>query len=143
MLDFLTSWLSQHSTTAAVLGVLSLVLLTITLLATPWLLAKLPEDYFARPPKHISYSLGRMAFSTLKTMIGITIICIGFIMMLTPGPGLVCLVLGLALCEFPGKHHLLIKLVSHPQVFSALNWIRKKAGKPPFLLPGTAFTGQT
>jgi len=143
MLDFLTSWLSQHSTSVVVLGILSVALLITTLMATPWLLAKLPDDYFARPPKHIVYSPGRMIFSTLKTLVGFAIICIGFVMMLTPGPGLVFLVLGLALCEFPGKHQLLIKFIDQPQVFSALNWIRKKADKPPFISPGTIVTGQT
>lgn len=142
MLDFLTSWLTQHAALAAALGILSLVLLTMTLLATPWLLAKLPKDYFARPPQRITYSPARVLFSTLKTVLGIAVICIGLIMMLTPGPGLVFLVLGLALCEFPGKQQLLIKLVSQQQVFSALNWIRKKADKPPFLRPDSTLGGQ-
>jgi len=135
MFDELTTWLSQHAGLMVVIGILSFLLLAASLLATPWLLARLPSDYFSARPERSSRSFRNTAISLIKTVAGVLLILLGFLMMLTPGPGLVLLVLGLALCDFPGKHTLLTKLVRQPSVLSALNWIRSKSDKPPFIVP--------
>ncbi len=135
MLDSLANWLAQHSGTLTVVAALSFVLLLASLLATPWVLAKLPENYFVLPPKQTPNSAGRVLLSAVKTLLGLLMIITGIIMFITPGPGLVCLVLGIILCDFPGKQTLLKRLVRQPNVFSTLNWVRAKASKPPFLLP--------
>lgn len=131
----LSTWLAQHSGAIAAIGLISFLLLVASILATPWVLAKLPANYFSKPPSIKPLSVGRLIVSVLKTILGIIMIFAGMVMMVTPGPGLVCLVLGLVLCEFPGKHSLLRHVIRQPIVFSTLNWLRKKASKPPFLLP--------
>jgi len=131
----LVNWMSQHSSILAVIVVISFMLLTTSLLATPWVLARLPANYFSKPPSAKPRSAKRLCTSAIKTVLGCLMILAGVAMMFTPGPGLVCLVLGMALCEFPGKHRLLRSVVRRPSVFSTLNWMRRKASKPPFVLP--------
>lgn len=135
MLDSLAIWLSEHTGTVAIIGLFSFLLLSASLLATPWVLAKLPANYFSSPPAAAPRTAQRLMISILKTIVGLIMLLTGVIMMFTPGPGLVCMVLGIALCEFPGKQTIMIKLVRRPSVFSALNWLRGKAHKPPFILP--------
>lgn len=131
----LVIWLSQNTSILAALAAFSFLLLTTSLLATPWVLARLPANYFSRPPAIQPRSAWRLCTSAVKTVVGCIMILTGIAMMFTPGPGLVCLVLGIALCEFPGKHRLLKWVVRRPSVFTTLNWLRKKASKPPFVLP--------
>ena len=51
-------------------------------------------------------------------------------MLVLPGQGLLTIVTGLILINYPGKYKLEKKLVAMPSVFKALNWIRDKANKP-------------
>jgi len=131
----LVSWLTQNTSILAAIAGFSFLLLTTSLLATPWVLARLPANYFSKPPSVKPRSARRLCTSVLKTVLGCLMILTGIAMMFTPGPGLVCLVLGMALCEFPGKHRLLKRVIRRPSVFSTLNWLRRKASKPPFVLP--------
>jgi hypothetical protein len=52
-------------------------------------------------------------------------------MLITPGQGVVSILMGLFLMEFPGKNTLELKFINHDQTFKTLNWLRNKAGKPP------------
>jgi len=133
----LVTWLSQNTSILAAVAGFSLFLLTTSLLATPWVLARLPANYFSKPPAVKPRSARRLCASVVKTVLGSLMILAGIAMMFTPGPGLVCLVLGMALCEFPGKHRLLKRVIRRPSVFSTLNWLRRKASKPPFVLPAS------
>ena len=66
-----------------------------------------------------------------KNIIGFSLIVGGFLMLVLPGQGLLTIVTGLLLINYPGKYKLEQKLVAMPSVFKALNWIRVKANKPP------------
>lgn len=135
MLYALTTWAVQHTGLIVVVGIISFALLAATLLATPWVLARLPHDYFSAKPVSGPQSVRSSVICVIRTIVGLLMILLGFAVIFTPGPGLVLLVLGLAMCDFPGKHNLLIKLVSQPIVLSTLNWIREKSNKPPFVVP--------
>ena len=135
MLEKLILWFDQYANIIAVVGVSSFALLIASLIASPWLLARLPADYFSNPVKSDSGSVFQLLVSVVRTIAGLIFALLGVLMMITPGPGLVFLVLGLALCDFPGKHAVLVKLVSQPNVLTALNWLRQKADKPPFIEP--------
>jgi len=142
MLETLSQWVenagvlfNQHTALLAVLGAASFILLVVSLLASPWLLAKFPVDYFSKPVSAAPQSALQILISIIRTALGLLLVMAGIIMFVTPGPGLVFLVIGLALCEFPGKHTLLSRLVSKPSVLKTLNWLRAKAKKPPFDAP--------
>jgi len=135
MFDGLTTWLHQHSGFIVILGAVAFVVLLTTLLATPWILARLPSDYFSHTPSISPRSLSNTIISIIRTVAGTLLIFLGLAVILTPVPGIVLMVLGLALCDFPGKHKLLVRLVRLPSVLSFLNWIREKSNKPPFVVP--------
>ena len=55
-------------------------------------------------------------------------------MLVLPGQGLLTIVVGLVLLDFPGKFRLERWLVSRPRVLALLNRFRVALNKPPFEL---------
>jgi hypothetical protein len=51
-----------------------------------------------------------------------------------PGQGVLTILLGIMLADFPGKQKLERKLVSIPSVLSAVNRLRKRFKKPPLVI---------
>ncbi len=57
------------------------------------------------------------------------------VMLVTPGQGIVTLLIGLLLMNFPGKYRVERWLVLQPGVLRGLNWLRQKRGHQPFDAP--------
>jgi hypothetical protein len=51
-----------------------------------------------------------------------------------PGQGVLTILLGVMLLDFPGKRGLELKLVSRPKVLNTINRIRHRFDRPPLLL---------
>jgi hypothetical protein len=51
-----------------------------------------------------------------------------------PGQGILTILLGIMLLDFPGKRECEYKLVSRPKVLRTINLLRQKFGKPPLVL---------
>ena len=99
-------------------------------------MAQIPEDYFLsskrKPSKWQEHKpILRLVVLFGKNIIGFSLIIGGLLMLVLPGQGLLTIVTGLLLINYPGKYKLEQKLVKIPSVFRALNWIRVKANKPP------------
>ena len=69
-----------------------------------------------------------------KNLIGYGLIVAGLLMLFLPGQGILTLVMGLLLVDYPGKFRLERKLVKTPAILNSLNWLRKKAKKPPLIM---------
>jgi hypothetical protein len=116
------------------LGVGLTVLATLAGFAT---IVMLPADHFisaASPtPAH---PIVRFALKVVKNIVGSVVILLGLVMMLplVPGPGLVFLLLGLSLVDFPGKRAIELKLLMRPGVNRFINSLRLRYGKAPFLV---------
>ncbi len=124
-----------------VLGVLSLASLVFfvgSILALPWLIARLPEDYFVdddAPPSAVLRGECAAKFSRIvRNAIGIMLLCAGVAMLVLPGQGVLTIVVALGLIEFPGKRRIQRRLVARSRVLSTLNKIRARANKPPLIL---------
>ena len=78
----------------------------------------------------------RWTLLVLKNALGLVVLPLGIFMSLplVPGPGLVFVLLGLSLLDFPGKRRLERKLVGRPSVIRFLNDLRANFGKPPFVV---------
>ena len=50
-----------------------------------------------------------------------------------PGQGVLTILLGIMLSDFPGKVRLERKIVSYPKVLQALNKLRERFAKPPLM----------
>jgi hypothetical protein len=103
-------------------------------------LVKLPENYFhsshGREFLTERHPALRLAGIIVKNLVGLVLVAFGVVMSLpgVPGQGVLTILLGIMLLDFPGKRDLEIKLVSRPRVFSAINRLRARFAKPPLML---------
>ena len=122
------------------LGIGSAVMFVATLVGLPILIARLPADHFAhkhrfRPEWASRYPALWIALAVLKNVAGALFVLAGVAMLVLPGQGLLAIVVGLTLVDFPGKTALMHSLVRRRSVARGLNWIRRKFGKPPLKMP--------
>lgn len=127
------SWLPPLVLASVIVFALGLVLM-------PLFVAKIPSGYFMgeHPPLE---RLGqrsraaRAAVLVLKNALGAVLVLAGALMLVLPGQGILTLLAGLTLLDFPGKRRLELWLVRRGPVLRAVAWIRKRAGSPPLQLP--------
>ena len=67
-----------------------------------------------------------------KNLAGALVMLLGFVMALpgVPGQGLLLILIGLTLVNFPGKRRLEKKLIGRPAVLRAVNGLRSRLGHP-------------
>jgi hypothetical protein len=123
------------------LGVLLfLVTFAISLAIVSIIMVKLPADYFqvARPRKLWSdrHPVVRLLGIVAKNLLGLLLVALGILMSIpgVPGQGILTILLGIMLLDFPGKRSLEHKLVSRPQVGRTINKLRQRFGKPGLVL---------
>lgn len=119
---------------------LSLVAVVATVIGIPWVVARLPHDYFTRSSREVwrhtaEEPLPALILGVLKNILGAVLLLLGLLMLFTPGQGLLTVLIGLMLMNFPGKYELERWLVRRPGVLRALNWLRRRSGKVPFKRP--------
>ena len=74
------------------------------------------------------------AWLVAKNIAGLIFILAGMAMLVLPGQGLISILLGLSLTNFPGKYRLERFLISRPAILRSVNWIRRKADKDPLII---------
>ncbi len=129
-------WFANHPEVLIGMGISSIFIFLISILGISWFIAQIPEDYFLRSKRQPSKwreqkPILRFVVMFGKNLIGLSLIIGGLLMLVLPGQGLLTIVTGLLLVNYPGKYKLEQKLSSMPSIFRALNWIRSKAKKPP------------
>ena len=129
-------WFANHPEVLIGMGISSIFIFFISILGISWFIAQIPEDYFLRSKRQPSKwreqkPILRFVVMFGKNLIGLSLIIGGLLMLVLPGQGLLTIVTGLLLVNYPGKYKLEQKLSSMPSIFRALNWIRVKAKKPP------------
>ena len=120
------------------LWLLSVVTFVGSLVAVPWLIGRMRADYFlthwqvvqARHRRHPALAL---TVFLARNALGLLLVAAGLAMLFLPGQGLLTVLIGVCVMDFPGKRGLLQRLVRGPKVQGALNWIRRKRGKEPFV----------
>lgn len=123
------------------LAALSVAMFLFTLLLVPILVARIPEDYFCHPNRVVApvrHPLLRIIVSALKNLLGALLVLSGLIMLVTPGQGLLTLLLGLMVMNYPGKYQLERWLIRRLHLLPALNWLRKRQKLPPLKAPDIA-----
>lgn len=117
----------------------SLVVFVLTLVAVPMIIARLPADHFVtdRGASRFWSELPRWARPLLlcaKNLLGGLFLAFGILMLAIPGQGLITILIGLSLIDFPGKSRLERWLIARRSIQRATTWIRRKAGREPFAL---------
>jgi hypothetical protein len=71
-----------------------------------------------------------------KNLLGLALVALGALLSVPgiPGQGLLTILIGLILLDFPGKRGLERRLVSRPSVLGAINRLRARFGRPPMEL---------
>jgi hypothetical protein len=139
----LIDFVQAHRGLVLWMGTASLVLLVVTVAALPTVVANLPEDYFARPRRSVARRGRRYRFlwavlAIVQNALGIAFIVAGLLMLVLPGQGILTILVGLAIANFPGKYALERALIRRAPVRKALDRLRARAGRPPLILPGPA-----
>jgi hypothetical protein len=100
----------------------------------------LPADYFIRGKKQPkpAHPVFRLSLKIMKNLIGGLILFAGLVMAIpmVPGPGLLFILIGIGMIDFPGKQALERRLLREPHVLSSVNKIRARFGKSPLLTEG-------
>ncbi|GAB3286173.1 PGPGW domain-containing protein [Parahaliea aestuarii] len=136
-MDFVT----QHAETllAWVAGI-SLLMLIGTVVVMPLALSRLPVDYFNAESRRswrdmTPYPPLSLLLVILKNVVGLMLLALGILLLFTPGQGVVTILVGLMLMNFPGKYRLERKLALTPGILRAINWLRQRAGSAPMEAP--------
>jgi hypothetical protein len=120
------------------LGILSFLTFILTLLVVPWLIIRIPDDYFnekKRIPMLWSerHPIIRIPFLFAKNLLGGVLILLGIVLLITPGQGLLTILIGIILVDFPGKFRFERRLIQLSPVLRSVNWLRKKGNKNPLM----------
>ncbi len=130
------AWVVEHDHILWWVVIASSVISVATLLAAPWLVCVIPEDYFATKerPKLRGRSRApvlRWTLRILKNLAGLILVVLGLFMIPLPGQGMLVTLAGLLLLQFPGKRRLEMWLIRRPGLLRLINWLRCQRGRQP------------
>jgi len=129
-------WLEEHAALCSALVVASIVMLVGTLWAGHRFLTTIPADFFQHEHKRFelwqdSRPALRWTVIIAKNLLGGLLILAGLVMLITPGQGVLSILLGLALVDVPGKRTVERKIIQRPPVLKLVNRLRARAGQSP------------
>ena len=132
----LWDWLQSHENLLGWMFGLSLASLVLAALLLPVFVVRLPADYFlasrseAAARRGVVQWIGRAG----KNLLGVVFVLAGLAMLVLPGQGLLTMLIGLLLIDFPGKRAIERRLVGRPKILAFLNRIRARRGRGPLRL---------
>ena len=134
--EALLAWGRTYQGLLLALGIGSIVMFAGTLVAVPIVVCRLPRDAYTRRRARRAFPpwLG-LAVALARNLAGLAIVAAGILMLVLPGQGVLSIVIGLALVDFPGKSRLERRLLGDRRVFGAMNAIRRRFGRPPLDAP--------
>src|ERR1051325_5228993 len=136
MFDRFSEFVSAITWSKVLIGALIFVgSFFINLAIVSFILVKLPADHFSksrktkfwsgpRPWLHAAKVIGKNIGGGLLVALGIVLSLPG-----VPGQGLLTVLLGIMLLDFPGRHRLEQKLLSKPSIVNSINKLRGRFGK--------------
>lgn len=139
-MDWLLSAVQQYVSTETLvtLTALSVVFFVGSLIAIPFILVRLPTDFFdTRVPRRWMenhHPVLRLLGHVVKNVVGVIFLFVGFLMLFLPGQGILTMLIGVTMLDFPGKRKLEARMIGQPAVLNAINNMRQKFGKPPLTI---------
>jgi len=118
---------------------LFVVSIVASVIVVPWVIVRLPADYFCRnrPPRppfaDFPYA-ARLPLIFAKNLLGLVLVGIGLMFLLMPGQGVIVILIGVFLLDFPRKKELERWLVSRGPILKLCNWLRAKWHRKPLRL---------
>jgi len=139
MIDSVIQYIQSHESLVFWSLVVSAITFIGSLLVVPMLVSRIPDDYFSHERRERTewaehHPVIRMTLIVAKNLFGYVIILMGIAMLVLPGQGLLTMIIGVMLINFPGKYRLERWLVSRKPILRSINWLRKKTGHAPLLV---------
>ena len=141
MFDSLSDLFASLSWRGFLIGALIFVgTFFINLAIVSFILVKIPANHFSKSRKTKFWSGPRPLLHAAgvvgKNIGGLLLVALGIVLSLpgVPGQGLLTVLLGLMLLDFPGRRRLEQKLLSRPSIVNAINGLRARFDKPPLEL---------
>ena len=133
-------WLQRNEALFWWMGIASVVMFVGSLLLMPWVLARLPADYFVRHKRPRSaiarqHPAVRIAVLVVRNVLGAVLLFAGIAMLVLPGQGILTILASLMLMTFPGKYRLERWAVRQQGLLRSINWLREKANRDPMEMP--------
>ena len=140
-MDYLSNLFSSLTLRGVLMGVgIFLVTFSANLALVSVILVKIPADYFSESRPN-TFLQGRAPVVRLlaiigKNLAGVLLVILGILLSLpgVPGQGVLTILLGVMLLDFPGRSRFERWIVSRPKVFHAVNKLRRRFGKPTLTL---------
>jgi len=124
------------------LAIGSFIMFIISIASMPFILARIPVDYFTitghqrlRQQQKQQHPILQLMMACIKNLLGAMLISMGIVMLFTPGQGLLSILFGLMIMNYPGKFRLECSIIRRPLIFNAINHMRQKQNHPPLLAP--------
>ncbi len=132
-------WIETYDYALRWLAVISVFTFVGTLIVVPILITRIPADYFAYPERHRTpwadrHPIERAVLVISKNIFGVLLVTLGLAMLVLPGQGILTILIGLILTDFPGKFRFECWLIGHRPVLNAVNRLRVRASRAPLLL---------
>lgn len=143
MITELQKWVEAYAEWLWAISIASFIFFVGSLIVVPWMVVRMPADYFLDEddPRRVSHTAGptavaerRMLLRVLKNLCGVALVMAGIAMLLLPGQGVLTMLIGVSLVDFPGKRGLERAIIRRPRVLQGLNWMRSKAHQPPLIV---------
>ncbi len=117
-----------------------------TLIAIPWLVVRIPCDYFAhrkrrRPARANRHPAVRVLMFAAKNILGAALVAVGLAMLVLPGQGMMTILVGILLLDLPGKYRFECWVARRGPVLRSLNWLRRRTGRPPLIVSRRSTSG--
>lgn len=133
-------WIADNQAVLFWIAGASVVMFVATLAMGPWLILRIPPDYFTharRPPSRMAdhHPVWRTTIRVLRAVLAVVCLVAGLAMLVLPGQGLLTLLMAFLLMEFPGKYRFEQALIRRQRMLRAINAVRRKRGKDPLLAP--------
>ncbi len=128
--------IQQHAGLIGWLTAASAAMLIGSAIVVPWIVVRIPRDFFAedrRPPSRFAFQhpILRLTFFVLRNLVGMLVLLAGIAMLVLPGQGLLTVAVALIILDFPGKHLLERRIIRIGPLLNSINWLREKANVPP------------
>jgi hypothetical protein len=135
LIEAIIDWGTKPAVVGALFG-MSVMSFLASLIGVPWYVRRMPADYFS--PDRMAPSvrggepmtLWRGAIVVVRNLVGVFLVMAGIAMLVLPGQGILTILVGLLMMDFPQKKRLQRRVVALPPVLHAVNRLRHRMGQP-------------
>ena len=130
-LNFLYAWLENNSYIFFYAGIVSILIFVFSMVSLRLFIIAIPSDYFINK-KRVSALKNRsvllwIIYIVFKNIIGYIFIIMGLVALVLPGQGILMILVGLMMSDYPKKFDLEKKIITIKAVRKGINWIRIKS----------------